>query len=270
MIAQDIVSGNNFRVSAIGDSIRQPGLIDINCANIITDEVAKLSRWKDILPKTTTSTPVNLIDAAIAETISGKVRIDGNILGIGILNSNSVTAIIGLRVMKAGRTTGLTYGIVTGLNAIVDVSYSRECGSTSTFVARFTNQIVVSVDTSANANFSDSGDSGSLIATRESNPSAVGLLFAGGSGLTFINRISDILNEWLEENNITKSEREMGRTEIAADSKKTSFSNLVSELPDFSRNLKYTTHNMDSTSDTLCLLALFDQWITYADILKEK
>ena len=40
--------------------------------------------------------------------------------------------------------------------------------------------------------------------------------------------------------------------------------------PDFSRNLKYTTHNMDSSSDTLCLLSLFDLWITYADVLKGK
>ena len=41
--------------------------------------------------------------------------------------------------------------------------------------------------------------------------------------------VLDILNEWMVENNITKSERELGRTEIAADSKGNSFSNLVSE-----------------------------------------
>jgi hypothetical protein len=41
--------------------------------------------------------------------------------------------------------------------------------------------------------------------------------------------VSDILNDWMQENGITKAEREMGRTEIAADPKEGSFSELVSE-----------------------------------------
>lgn len=45
---------------------------------------------------------------------------------------------------------------------------------------------------------------------------------------------------------------------------------MFGQIPDVSRKepLKYTTHNMDSTSDTLCLLALFDQWITYAEVFE--
>lgn len=42
-------------------------------------------------------------------------------------------------------------------------------------------------------------------------------------------------------------------------------------IPDLSKKepLKYTTHNMDSTSDTLALLALFEAWIYYSNTLKE-
>jgi hypothetical protein len=42
-------------------------------------------------------------------------------------------------------------------------------------------------------------------------------------------RILAILSEWTQENGISKSEREMGRAEIAADSKDDSFSNLVAK-----------------------------------------
>ena len=43
------------------------------------------------------------------------------------------------------------------------------------------------------------------------------------------------------------------------------------QIPDLSRKepVRYTTHNMDSPTDTLCLLALFDQWIEYSDIFPE-
>jgi hypothetical protein len=58
-------------------------------------------------------------------------------------------------------------------------------------VALFTDQITIR---SNNANpFSAGGDSGSLIWTADSRRAAVGLLFAGGGGLTFANRITRVL-----------------------------------------------------------------------------
>jgi len=183
VFAQDITN------SAIGDSIRQPGLIDNNCANTATDEVAKLAKWSPIAFKTSTTAPLNLIDASIAEVVSGKVRLDGAILGIGTVSS-VISPSVGTKVMKAGRTTGLTKGSITGINSVIDVSYSDKCAGTATYTARFSNQFVISPDTDK---FSDAGDSGSLIVTNQASPSAVGLLFAGSSGLTFANRMTDVL-----------------------------------------------------------------------------
>ncbi len=38
--------------------------------------------------------------------------------------------------------------------------------------------------------------------------------------------------------------------------------------PTITRPLKYTNNNMDSSFDTLSLLCLFDQWISFAETLK--
>ena len=42
-------------------------------------------------------------------------------------------------------------------------------------------------------------------------------------------------------------------------------------VPDLTKKepLRYTTHNMDSSFDTLGLLCLFEQWIYYSSILKD-
>ncbi|MBU2503478.1 MAG: hypothetical protein KJ879_00275 [Nanoarchaeota archaeon] len=42
------------------------------------------------------------------------------------------------------------------------------------------------------------------------------------------------------------------------------------QIPNWSERkpLKYTTHNMDSSSDTLGLLSLFDMWVYYSSELK--
>jgi hypothetical protein len=84
-------------------------------------------------------------------------------------------------VMKYGRTTGATTGNVVGLNATVNVGYSRG-------TARFVGQIIIR----GKGKFSDSGDSGSLIVNGNRRP--VGLLFAGSSnGYTIANKIGDVL-----------------------------------------------------------------------------
>jgi len=39
------------------------------------------------------------------------------------------------------------------------------------------------------------------------------------------------------------------------------------QIPDYSKPLKYKTHNMDTSSDTLGLLSLFDLWVYYSEEL---
>ena len=93
---------------------------------------------------------------------------------------------IGLKVQKHGRTTGLTKGTVAAINTTVNVGYS--IGTVC-----FTGQIVVD---GSKGGFIKSGDSGSGLVTDDGNADPVGLLFAGTrSGKTAIaNNIDDVLD----------------------------------------------------------------------------
>ncbi|MGH0883448.1 hypothetical protein [Bacillus paranthracis] len=84
---------------------------------------------------------------------------------------------VGTRIMKVGRTTNHTHGVITAVNATVDVNYG------SGRVARFRDQIITT-------NLSSGGDSGSLIMTNDGV--AIGLLFAGSSSVTIANHIEHI------------------------------------------------------------------------------
>src|SRR5439155_6156408 len=77
-----------------------------------------------------------------------------------------------------GRTTGLTDGHVTAIDAVVEVDYGG--GKT----AMFRGQIVSDL-------LSKGGDSGSLIV--DDRRRAVGLLFAGGPTTTLINPIGAVM-----------------------------------------------------------------------------
>ncbi len=173
-------------VSQIGDPINQPGLIDVYCQDIENDYVAYLSSL------TTLDDGAN-VDAAIAEIIAGRVRTDGYILGIGTLSSATLDAYVDLAVKKSGRTTGLSRSSVTAINATVTVGYEDECAG-SYFTKTFTGQIFIKNKASK---FLNSGDSGSLMVEDvDTNPRAVGLLYAGSSQLAVANPIDDVLDHF--------------------------------------------------------------------------
>ena len=187
---QYILSNNHVlartNLATIGEDIIQPGLIDQNptCFKDATDIVADLSAFIPLLFKTKGTMPPNSVDAAIAKVRAGKVDPTGSIMDIGTLSGDTVAPTLGMAVKKSGRTSGLTNGNITAVNATIDVSY----GSGKT--ARFTNQIVV-----GSGDFIASGDSGSLMVEDVlTNPRAVGLLFAGGSTTAVANPIGDVLN----------------------------------------------------------------------------
>lgn len=180
----DIVSGGNSRVSATGDPIIQPGLIDINCAATSAQDVATLVASRAL--------PSSNIDASTANIISGMVREDGAILEIGTISSQTVAAFVNQAVKKSGRTTGLTRSKVSGLNATISVAYENECGGGSAFTKTFTGQIVIANKASK---FLAGGDSGSLLVEDVStNARAVGLLFAGSTSTAIANPIGQVLS----------------------------------------------------------------------------
>ena len=180
----DIVSGGNGKVASNGDGILQPGLIDINCSAANGQDVATL-----VLKH---SLPGSNVDVGVAEVIPGMVKTNGDILEIGTLSHNTVAASVNQKVKKSGRTTGLTRSTVSGLNATISVAYENECAGGSAFTKTFTGQIVISNRASK---FLAGGDSGSLMVEDVStNPSAVGLLFAGSRSTAIANPINEVLS----------------------------------------------------------------------------
>jgi hypothetical protein len=187
---QYILSNNHVlartNAAETGEDIIQPGLIDQSpaCFKDKNDIVADLYAFIPILFKSKGTMPQNAVDAAIAQVRPGKVDPTGFIIDIGTLSSETVAPSLRMAVKKSGRTTGLTHGNITAVNATIDVSF----GSGKT--ARFTDQIVV-----GSGNFIASGDSGSLMVEDAiTNPRAVGLLFAGSSNTAIANPIDDVLN----------------------------------------------------------------------------
>jgi len=172
---------------ATGDLILQPGRVDMTdqaCGSPQEIDAAVIGNLWKFTPVVISRNASNTVDAAIALTTTSEVgtATPGN--GYGTPSSTSVTATLGLPVQKYGRTTGLTTGSVTGMNATVIIGYD-------TGQARFVQQLVIQPP--PNSSFSGSGDSGSLIVTQNGN-FPVGLLFAGSSSSTIANPIDLVLD----------------------------------------------------------------------------
>jgi hypothetical protein len=190
----------NENAGQIGDPILQPGPVD---GGRLQDSIARLADFVPIKFNQGAVGPVgrfferavapilgafglslkrlpngqpNLVDAAVAEPIDPSL-VSSDILDIGRI-SGIAEASIGLAVRKSGRTTGLTAGHVTAIDAVVEVDY----GGAKTAI--FRGQIVSDL-------LSKGGDSGSLVVDDGSR--AVGLLFAGGATTTLINPIGAVM-----------------------------------------------------------------------------
>ncbi|MGH9260157.1 MAG: CARDB domain-containing protein, partial [Acidimicrobiales bacterium] len=187
----------NSNGASIGDPEYQPGPFD---GGTSADQIATLSEFQTISFAVNGS---NTMDAAIAlssiDLLDNAVPSDD---GYGMPNStiygdadgdgffDDRNALLGLNVQKYGRTTRLTHGQITGVNATVTVCYAVS-GFTCTKSARFVDQLLISPGT-----FSGGGDSGSLIVTDDANLNPVGLLFAGSSSVTVANRIDFVLDRF--------------------------------------------------------------------------
>ncbi len=167
----------------IGDQIVQPGTYDSDCAFLEEDVIGTLSDFEPI----DFSGGENLIDAAIALAFAGQLGCSTYTTEYGFPSSTPVEATLEMNVQKVGRTTGLTKGSVTAINATITVGYSGQ--KTAVFVK----QIIVS-----GRRFLNAGDSGSLVVTRDANKDPVGLLFAGNvnGSIGVANRIQAVLGEF--------------------------------------------------------------------------
>jgi len=170
-----------------GQLIVQPGKVDVECAKSPSNAVATFTS----AVKLKFGGPANTVDAAIAQVEEGQVSPE--ILFIGGISSSVASPEIGMQVLKMGRTSCLTSGVIAALDAnFPKISYSDNPKRPKS--ARFIDQLVVTGNPSTPI-FGAGGDSGSLIVTDSDCPQPVGLLFAGFSnGNVIANPISSVLS----------------------------------------------------------------------------
>lgn len=174
----------NSNSARVGDSIVQPGPAD--GGRHPADQVAILERWIPI----NFAGGINYVDCATAWAWPDRVRreliyLSGGEQRFFRVSSNPAAPQLNMLVGKTGRTTQLTQGRITAINVTVNVSYG------SAGVAQFRDQFAVRA---ASGDFSAGGDSGSLLWQWGGSLPPVGLLFAGGGGTTFGNRITRVLS----------------------------------------------------------------------------
>ena len=173
----------NLNAAQQGSPILQPGPYD--GGQDPEDRIAALERYIRLH----FDDRINFVDCATAlaaDTIVNRkfmYRSGGKSCFFSV-SDECLDAHVGMQVGKNGRTTELTNGRIVDVNASITVNYQ---GGGSAF---FRDQITVLGNNGA---FSNPGDSGSLIWTWDRTRNPVGLLFAGGNGYTFGNKISRVL-----------------------------------------------------------------------------
>jgi lysozyme family protein len=171
------------------DPIYQPGRIDMGPAaqNPGPFQIGILEQW---VPIDFTPGAQNVVDCATAWCWPDRVRRDfvrpdnaggSEYFRVGATPKEAVRQ---MQVGKSGRTTEMTIGEVLDVHAAIAVDYE---GHTASFVDQIT---IKGPDIKP---FSAGGDSGSLIWTWDADRAPIGLLFAGGNGITFANKIQHVL-----------------------------------------------------------------------------
>ena len=183
----------NLNKANIDDVIRHPGKVD---GGVQDNQFATLENFIPIA----LSNGVNSVDCAWAKLQNQQSQIDRTGIhdSVGTTVSNMlsnapVPPMPGQQVVKVGRTTGYTNGIIDVVNTNnLIVGYA---GGVS---ARFDGQLVI--NSLSKLRFSEPGDSGSLILTDSFQP--LGLLFGGAlnggyenSGRTYANPIQTVLSQ---------------------------------------------------------------------------
>jgi hypothetical protein len=149
----------------------------------VTSKLTDLFNWlanlfrRNTLLQTVENPYENIIDAALALPLDYDM-ITSDILELGIPKGVG-EAELGDAVRKSGRTTGYTRGYVTQMDATIQVNMGEGR------IAIFEDQVVSNMESAG-------GDSGSAILN--SSDEVVGLLFAGGNGVTVFNKIQNVLD----------------------------------------------------------------------------
>lgn len=166
----------NENAAAVGDRIIQPG--NTEPVRAPDELIGVLEGFVPIKAKG------NLVDAGVAWTAFRHVKADHVTYRV---NPTPVRATLGMTVMKNGRTTQSTLGVVTDLGVNILVPYRPFPKG-----AEMRDQIGIR---GLSGPFSKRGDSGALIVTI-AGKQPVGLLFAGANdnSVTFANTIQHVMS----------------------------------------------------------------------------
>jgi len=166
-----LANENNARA---GDHIIQPGRVD--GGHDPADLIGVLERFVPIqFPGP------NLVDCAAAWTAFSLVSSQHVTFQ---MSATPVAPSLSLAVMKNGRTTQATQGVITAI-AVNGVKVTYDAG-----IASFNNQVIIrNIGTGP---FSQGGDSGSVIVTARTRQ-PVALLFAGSATHTIANTMSEVV-----------------------------------------------------------------------------
>ncbi|MCD3216228.1 hypothetical protein G8S55_03035 [Clostridium botulinum C] len=168
MLGNNHILANENKVP-LNSKILQPGVAD---GGTKADEVGILSKY---IPIDFRKDASNYVDCAIAKVLD-KSKVSSNIAIMGIPKGVTDPR-VGELVMKVGRTTELTGGVIININASIKLNYhSGEI--------MLKNQIITT-------NMSEVGDSGSLLVTPENY--AVGLVVGSGNSISIHNSIVPVL-----------------------------------------------------------------------------
>ena len=175
----------NSNAAKVGDCIAQPGPAD--GGRCPADQIAVLESFRPI----NFGGGVNFVDCATGWAWPDRVRkelvyLSGGQRRFFRIGSSPVNPRIGMTVGKSGRTTQLTQGRVNAINVTVNVNFGGGR------VAQFRDQFSVR---GFGRDFSAGGDSGSAVWEWATGVRPCGLLFAGGGGTTFCNRMSRVLSD---------------------------------------------------------------------------
>lgn len=152
------------------DPIIQPAVADGGDPDNPDDIIGNLERWVTVEP----APYENLVDAAVFKPLPGAVA--NHVHEVGNIYE-SIDPRPGMKVIKSGRTTGITYGTIIDTNATIKVTGWGE--------AIFVDQIIVKQP------FAEPGDSGSWVGDAETYRT-VGIVFAGSDKVAAINKATHI------------------------------------------------------------------------------
>lgn len=119
----------------------------------------------------------NFMDAAIALPFDENA-ISAEIIDLGGPPTGQIEGALGMKVVKSGRTTGLTQGMIIQTHVSIEIDFGGK-------KARFKDQLMLS-------GMSQPGDSGALVVDQQRR--AVAMLFAGSDQVSVATPIKTILN----------------------------------------------------------------------------